>query len=159
MKPLVKFVRGDRLRRAILPTCSFLAVTFLLASPRAAEPVSTARLIKQLGSAEFHEREAAGQELVRRGESVLPELKRAIAESSELEIRHRASLLLEEINNRLCRPVRRCDVERRGSEIWCIRFSPDGSKAAAVGVWGTVWIWEVNTGNDIAALKHKESVH
>ncbi len=91
--------------------------------------------------------------MTRRGESVLPDLKRAATASSDLEIRRRAVFLIEDINNRVCRPVRRF-----GTAIWCVRFSPNGRKAAASGVWGTVWIWEVETDRDVAILQHKESV-
>src|SRR5579885_1766146 len=134
MKKLADSGFDALLRRVVFAAGTFAALTFSRLPPSAAEPESTARLIEKLGSAVFQEREAAGQELTRRGESVLQDRKRAATASSDLEIRRRAVFLIEDINNRVCRPVRRF-----GTAIWCVRFSPNGRKAAASGVWGTVW--------------------
>lgn len=152
MKRFIKYGTG-RVRQVILATGTFVSIAFSLFPSSAAQPESTARLIEQLGSAVFREREVASEKLARRGEAVLPDLRRAALSSSDLEIRRRAAFLIEEIDHRLCRPVRRF-----GTAIWCLRYSPDGRKAAASGAWGTVWVWDVDTGKDVALLKHEQSV-
>jgi hypothetical protein len=86
-----------RLRASWLPP---LAAVALLTSPAArlaaadrAEPPNVARLIDQLGSPDFGEREAAGRDLERVGEPALAGLRRA-AGSQDPEVRRRAGDLL-----------------------------------------------------------------
>src|SRR5581483_6020312 len=78
-----------------------LTITFSqLFSPRAladhdAEEID--RMIKQLGSDDFREREAAMESLQRIGRQALPALR--IAQNSEnLEVRHRAKMLLDQLD-------------------------------------------------------------
>ena len=54
------------------------------------------RLINQLGSERFADRERATQELLKLGKSALPSLKEA-TKSSDAEVRHRAQQLIERI--------------------------------------------------------------
>jgi hypothetical protein len=63
-------------------------------------PERVARLIVQLGSSRFTEREAATQELAALGPAVIADLRRAIAAESP-EIRRRAEKLLQQAERRL----------------------------------------------------------
>ncbi len=82
--------------------CFFLALTItisLLFSSRSfadhdAEEIE--RLVKQLGSDSFREREAAMESIRRFGKTALPALRKAQS-SSDPEIRRRAKLLLDQI--------------------------------------------------------------
>ncbi len=65
------------------------------------------RLIKQLGSEQFAEREAASRELAAYGESALPALRRAAAGSGDAEVRRRARELVRTIVARLLNPPKR----------------------------------------------------
>lgn len=79
----------------------------LSAAPRQPAPTSTSgtpatqidRLIAQLGSDQFAEREAAARELARLGPPVLEALRKASA-NPDLEIRRRAARLIPEIERR-----------------------------------------------------------
>jgi hypothetical protein len=68
-----------------------LALLLVSAAPPGKGDVG--RLVRQLGSDDFEEREAASTALQRRGEAALPALRKALA-SDDLEVRKRARRLL-----------------------------------------------------------------
>jgi hypothetical protein len=97
-----------------------LLFTLLLATTRldaAAEAALAARLIEQLGSPVYAEREAATQALDRLGEPALELLRKASEESGDAEIRRRAERLVATIE---LRGVRERAIAIRGS-----RSSPE----------------------------------
>jgi hypothetical protein len=63
------------------------------------------RLIDQLGSERFKDREHATRELVKLGKSALPGLKEA-ANSPDAEVRRRAQRLVEQMEPPPARPIR-----------------------------------------------------
>jgi hypothetical protein len=67
--------------------------------PAAAPPVPDVdRLIRQLGSDDFHQREAASEGLARIGEPALAALRKAKASARDLEVRRRAQRLIVSID-------------------------------------------------------------
>jgi hypothetical protein len=77
------------------------AVTFALPAAPAgkANEGDAARLVRQLGSRKYAEREAAARQLEALGEPALPALRRAVSEA-ELEVRRRAEVLVARIEQR-----------------------------------------------------------
>jgi carboxyl-terminal processing protease len=66
-----------------------------------ADPLADiSRLIQQLGSKDFREREAASQQLDRIGEPAIKFLRKAADEHADPEVRQRAQVLVESIQNR-----------------------------------------------------------
>jgi hypothetical protein len=65
---------------------------------RAADPVAAAKLIAQLDSEEFTEREKAERALEKMGEAVAHHLIKAIQGKGDLELRRRAQRLLKKCN-------------------------------------------------------------
>jgi hypothetical protein len=63
------------------------------------------RLVKQLGSDKFKEREAASSALTKVGKPALPALKKAATESADAEVRSRAAGLILTIRDALIRPI------------------------------------------------------
>ncbi len=74
--------------------------TSAASGPEKAAPQHIADLVARLGDEEFAAREAATAELERIGEPALPALRQAIATSDDLEIRHRAEGIVEEMDGR-----------------------------------------------------------
>ena len=79
-----------------------LALALPLAGALAAPPdeAGIARLVKQLGSDVFAEREAASRELEKAGEAAQGALERA-AQSDDAEVRRRARELLTRLHQKL----------------------------------------------------------
>src|SRR3984957_7095484 len=63
------------------------------------------RLVKQLGSDEFKEREAASSALNKVGKPALNALQKAVKGSDDLEVRTRAARLIRAIRDALVRPI------------------------------------------------------
>lgn len=75
-----------------------VTLLLLLVVPAVAEPTTEAvarRLVRQLGSESFQERETASKALRSLGEKALPALKHAAASSPDAEVRRRAAKLLK----------------------------------------------------------------
>jgi uncharacterized protein (TIGR03067 family) len=137
------------------PRASFLVAAFLmsLAAQRAwAEPPATTevgRLIKQLGSEKFSEREAAAKRLEEIGEAALGPLRAAAAQRDDPEVRLRAMRLLVVIEGRLVALDRRRDYERlRGTWVavavqteqqHLLLNSPQRPKLVATGEKIEIW--------------------
>jgi HEAT repeat protein len=73
------------------------------------------RLIKQLGSAKFSEREAASQQLEEIGAAALPALRKALT-SRDAETRRRATNLIPLICSRMCAKAK-ATVEGLGGHV------------------------------------------
>jgi hypothetical protein len=76
-------------------------VPFLRAKlkPTSKDAALMARLLAQLDSEQFHEREAALEELKKRGEEVEPYLYKALKDKPSLEMRRRLQQLLDELRS------------------------------------------------------------
>jgi WD40 repeat protein len=104
------------------------------------------RLITQLGSAKFNEREAASERLEAIGGPAWYSLRKAAATSADPEIRRRAEALAQSIGKRLFVEVRSFGA---GGGYWLNRvaFAPDGKRAIATG--GAVIFYDLETGKEL----------
>ncbi len=84
---------------AVTAACVGIAAGYAADAPSPAEQ-RLERLVFQLGSAEFAERERAQQELLEIGPAVLPALRRA-ASMNDLELRYRALQIVSELQSSL----------------------------------------------------------
>jgi hypothetical protein len=104
----------------------FLLVGASLALPAAAPPSAPVkRLIRQLGSDSFDEREAASEALERIGAPALPELRKA-AGNRDLEVRRRSARLVRAIQARVDRTDFPSEPAPRGAVVLFGGKSLDG---------------------------------
>jgi hypothetical protein len=84
-----------------------VAVMLALAPVGAGSPADAdvERLVRQLGSDKFKEREAAASALTKVGKPALPALRKAAADSADEEVRARAARLVLAIRDALVRPI------------------------------------------------------
>jgi Tol biopolymer transport system component len=132
-----------------------VALAALAPPTRAAAPpsrVDVQRLITQLGSDDFDEREAASRLLADVGAPALPALEKALR-SEDLEIRRRAGRLIPGIRARVfgsLRQVRRAawmdTVQKIPAHVYHTAFSPDGRSYLAGGDVGPLRLWDVKSG-------------
>lgn len=117
------------------------------------------QLIKQLGSDDFDQREAASKALERIGPPALDALRKVAAGSADAEVRKRLVKVIEALLPPLdCRELRR--FERPAEELYCVALSADGKRALSGGIDGTVRLWDVATGKAVRTFKgHKNSIH
>src|SRR5262249_54503216 len=135
--------------------------TLHLGSPRAEamERIATAReidrLISQLGSDKFREREAAMKALDAVGEPALDALTRAAATSPSPEMRRRAKQLIEAIEQR--RELG--SLEGHAAPVHRVASSPDGRHFLSAGQDNTIRLWDVEAGKEIRRFQgHASSV-
>jgi WD40 repeat protein len=131
-------------RRSFLAGCASLTLADLARAGDKEKPSSPdiERLIKQLGSRKFREREAASKALEKVGEAALPALRNAAKDDPDAEVRRRADLLMQAIHARL-QP--RWVAALKGHTAWvqCLAFSPDGKTLASGDENGDVLLWDV----------------
>jgi RNA polymerase sigma factor (sigma-70 family) len=113
------------------------------------------RLIRQLGSSQFSEREAAGKALEAVGEPAYDALRAAAVASEDVEIRRRAEDLAQLIEQHW--EVRRFEGHTDGVAI--VAFTPDGRRALSSSEDRTVRLWDVETGRELRRCEgHTERV-
>jgi hypothetical protein len=111
-----------------------LTSALLVAGAPAEPPAEVERLIGQLGSAQFAEREAASRALEATGEPAVEALRKAV-QSSDAEVRRRAEELLRCIEGRAARQGRAhaLDIIRqRGGRYEQDRNCPDKSVVGVI---------------------------
>ena len=131
--------------------CSLLCAGLLLlpsghsqqAGPTASD---IARLIAQLGSSRFAEREAAGKKLAAIGEPALERLRQAAQQNPDPEVGRRAEALVASIEKRSYSAVR--SWRAHDGFVRCVAFSPDGTRALSGGVDASICLWDVATGTE-----------
>ncbi len=127
----------------------WLALPFFPTAAAEPDDKEIERLVKQLGSDKFKEREAATTHLKEIGEPALADLRKALA-SDDLEVRLRASRLIEAIAARLqvfC-------YEGHTARVMGVVFSPDGRRLLSSSNDGTVRLIDAGTGKLIRTLAH-----
>src|SRR3954453_24249902 len=129
-----------------------LALPALTAGTEPPTPAEIRRLVTQLGSDQFAEREAASRRLEAIGEPALPALRKATA-NQDPEVRRRAGQVIPAIHVRLfgaLRQVRRVawmdTVQNIPAHIYHTTFSPDRRSYLAGGDVGPLRLWDVDSG-------------
>jgi Tol biopolymer transport system component len=126
------------------------------APPAAAAPDERelTRLIKQLGSGGFAERERASQKLEAIGESARPALREAAATASDAEVQVRIGRLILALNAKLhvlC-------YEGHAGAVFGAAFSPDGRRVLSASTAGTVHLIDAGTGKLIHQMAHPSAL-
>jgi WD40 repeat protein len=137
---------------ALVPTASGEPPAPKETPPRAepAQAAEIARLIKQLGSDEFADREKASKRLGEIGEPALPALRKA-AGSDDAEVRERARRLIDGIVQKMFHEVRR--FEGHAGQVNCLAVSADSRRLLTGGLDGTVRLWDVANGKTLQEFK------
>jgi WD40 repeat protein len=118
-------------------------------------PAEVDRLINQLGSEDFAEREAAGKALEAAGEPAVKALQKAATESSDAEVRRRATEVIGALEARLFRELR-CYEDPAGGCVFSVAFSPDGKRVLSGG--HITRLWDVETGKELHQFGGKAEV-
>jgi WD40 repeat protein len=118
-----------------------------LTDPTAADRARVRALLEKLDDDSYAVREATGEELLRLGFVAEAELRRAAKEAKSAEVRIRARRLRQEM---LSRP--RATLRGHTDEVYSLAFAPDGKLLASAGRDGTVRLWELPAGKEVARL-------
>jgi WD40 repeat protein len=118
-----------------------------LTDPTHAERAHVRALLAKLDDDSYANREAAGEALLRLGFVAEAELRRAAKEAQSTEVRIRARRLRQEM---LARP--RATLRGHTDEVEGLSFAPDGKLLASAGRDGTVRLWELPAGKEVARL-------
>ena len=110
-------------------------------------PAAIDRLLKQLGSNDFRQREAASRALEAIGEPALEALRRAATKNADIEIRHRAEGVVEAMGPKL-RGELRC-FNGHTDYVTGVAFSPDGNWALSGSKDKTVRLLDMETGKEL----------
>src|SRR5262245_11709233 len=110
------------------------------------------RLIKQLGSDEFDEREAATKRLQEIGDRALGALDKA-ATSADAEVRRRAEYILDKLYPEL-------RLTGHTGAVWSVCVSVDGKRAVTSGADKTLRLWDGHTGKQLRVFEgHTDQVY
>jgi len=112
------------------------------------------QLIRQLGDEDFDVREAATAKLAEVGEAALPALKKAAAESRDVEVKRRAAALVARIEKEKRGDLLTITGPTPGYWINRVTFSKDGKYAIATG-GGVIW-YNLETGKEVRRVLEKQ---
>jgi WD40 repeat protein len=121
---------------------SFVSHPLLQAETASAERIGM--LVKQLGSEDFVEREAATTALADLGESARAALEKAVAVSRDPELLQRATELIEKLDKALYR-----ELKGHHGTATSVAFSQDGNYALSGGHDQTLRLWDLQTGKEV----------
>ncbi len=137
-------------------------IEYLVVAPRvvgagrervAADNKEIERLVGQLGSDVFTEREAGTTRLKEIGEPALDALQTA-AISDDLEVRRRAAVIIAAIEDKLYREPRVI-----GKAAGIVRVSADGKRMLTGGDGNILRLWDADTGRELRVFEgHTDSV-
>jgi hypothetical protein len=137
-----------------LLSISFLLLAFAIPVRSESQPSEVDRLIKQLGSDSFAEREAASKALGAIGEPALEALRKAVETGDDAEVRWRAKQVVQSVEARMYRELR-C-FKGHTASVYSVAFSPDGKRALSGSLDKTMRLWEVDTGKELRRFEsHK----
>jgi hypothetical protein len=124
--------------------CTATSPLIVLAPAWASEPgAEIRRLVKQLGSDRFREREAATKRLMELGEAALDPLQPAMT-SDDPEVRRRAGDIIAAIDHQLYgQPV--CLIGHTNG-VWIVSVSADGNRLLTSSGDTTLRLWDPSTG-------------
>jgi hypothetical protein len=129
-----------------------------IASAATAPPTEEAigQLIRQLGSDDFDQREAAAKRLIDIGDPALTALNRATT-SDDTEVRRRAADILNAIDDRLYGPER--TLTGHEGCIWSLSVSADGKRLLTSSGDRTLRLWDALTGAQLRVFTgHMEGI-
>jgi hypothetical protein len=113
------------------------------------------RLIRQLGSDRFSEREMATATLERIGKPAMPALREARDRAEDAEMRRRARALGRAIERRVHGGEVRCfDSPGNGCPVTGVAFFPNGRRFLASGADRVVRLWNVESGKELLRFTH-----
>lgn len=135
-----------------LPRCVALLLLMLLFVPAVADDdTEVERLIKQLGSEAFDERETASKRLEEIGEPALDALDKA-ATSADAEVRLRAESILNKFYPEL-------SLTGHTGAVWSVCVSADGKRVLTSGADKMVRLWDGHTGKQLRIFEgHTDQV-
>jgi WD40 repeat protein len=139
-------IPGRRLARLLVAVGLAWLLTAVAPSGSADED-DVPRLIRQLGSPRFKDRERASKRLAAIGAPAWYRLRKAAATSTDLEVRIRAGKLVRDIGKKLFVEVRHITGGRPGYWLNRVAFTPDGKRAVATG--GGVIVYDLRTGKEL----------
>src|SRR5437764_1345544 len=137
------------LLRALIAAGLVLAAAAVAGRPASQKEAEVDRLVRQLGSDTFAEREDASRRLETLGEPALGLLRQA-SNSDDAEVRRRARELVAIIERRIYGELRRFEGHTR--EVWRVAVSPDGQRLLTCSDDGTLWLWDAATGKGLKQL-------
>jgi WD40 repeat protein len=141
-----------------LPIFLVLALSAWDGSVTKVQPAEIQRLIRQLGSDSFAERDAASKALAAIGEPALEALRNAIETSDDAEVRRRARQVVELVERELYGELRCFNGHTRA--VYRVAFSPDCKWILSAGADNTVRLWEAATGKEVRRFEgHMKKVY
>ena len=124
----------------------------VFAPAAASEPGGSGEIqgfVKQLGSDEFNEREAATKRLKVVGEPALDALHKALT-SDDLEVRRRARRIVAAIEDRLYPELR---LTGHTGGVWSVCVSADGKRLLTSSADRTLRLWDAHTGKQLRVFE------
>jgi WD40 repeat protein len=133
-----------------------LAIPFVSArgEDRPVADAEIARLIRQLGSDEFEEREKAARRLEEIGAPAWKALRRAAERDRDAEVRSRAAGIVQALRPRLFGPVR--TLNGHAGQVNGFSISADGKRLLSGGLDGTARLWDLTAGTEIERMAEHE---
>src|SRR5205085_2689832 len=130
---------------------ALLGLVFLLAAAPPSRPSAgeVARLIEQLGSEKFAEREVASKRLKEIGEPALDALHKALS-SDDLEVRYRARRIIAAVENKLYPELR---LTGHTGQVRCVCVSADGKRLLTSSYDKTMRLWDTATGKQLLVFE------